>query len=534
MYRPSKTVLITDLDNTLFDWVGLWYACFGAMLEKLVEKSGLPESKLKEEIRVVHQKHGTSEYSFLLEEMPSLKEMAGDSPVVDLFHEAIQIYRERRRSNLKLYPTVAETLLRIKGTGALVVGYTESMAFYSNYRVRRLGLDGVLDFVFSPADHEIPHGLIPEDIRKYPAEKYEFKRTKHRHTPAGELKPSKSVLQSIIQDIGATPDHCVYVGDSLMKDITMAQDAGVADVWAKYGLSQETRGYQLLREVTHWMDADVAREKKISQRDVCPGVILENSISEIQNYFKFGDGKAFYVLENSSRLNADEQKNIIDIWKEVVDVQKHFNDISLRIRGLFITLILALFAATGFLLEKPLRLTFGYFTFKYSTFVPLLGVIGTWLFYFIDRHWYHRLLVGSVNQALTIERKYQWLMPDLALSKAIGEASPIRLKSWPAKALAWFIVCDQSYRSKGELHSNGKIELFYKPIIYIFVALFVVLVLSGGVKYKEISLFQILITRTSSKTPVGSPQVTNGSIERDRIDRQMTEGHDGSSKRSPD
>ncbi len=23
----TKTVLITDLDNTLFDWFGVWYAC---------------------------------------------------------------------------------------------------------------------------------------------------------------------------------------------------------------------------------------------------------------------------------------------------------------------------------------------------------------------------------------------------------------------------------------------------------------------------------------------------------------------------
>jgi hypothetical protein len=62
-----KKVLITDLDNTLFDWVALWCACFTAMMNKVVEISGIPVEDLKPEIRRVHQRHGTSEYSFLLE-----------------------------------------------------------------------------------------------------------------------------------------------------------------------------------------------------------------------------------------------------------------------------------------------------------------------------------------------------------------------------------------------------------------------------------------------------------------------------------
>lgn len=33
----KKTVLITDLDNTLFDWFSIWYNSFNAMLNKVVE-----------------------------------------------------------------------------------------------------------------------------------------------------------------------------------------------------------------------------------------------------------------------------------------------------------------------------------------------------------------------------------------------------------------------------------------------------------------------------------------------------------------
>ena len=141
MTGDRKRVLITDLDNTLFDWVDLWHACFNAMMSKVVDISGIPFDDLKPEIRKVHQRHGTSEYSFLLEELPSLSRKFIGKNLVEVFQPAIDAYRAERRKKLALYPTVAETLLKIKGTGAAVVGYTESMAFYSNYRVRRLGLD---------------------------------------------------------------------------------------------------------------------------------------------------------------------------------------------------------------------------------------------------------------------------------------------------------------------------------------------------------------------------------------------------------
>src|SRR5262245_45098031 len=150
MPAMKKTALITDLDNTLFDWVELWLNCFSSMLDSIVEISGLSREQLIPEIRAVHQRHGTSEYSFLIEELPSLQPIIRGRKATDVFGASIEIYQKKRREHLQLFPGVAETLLKLKGRGTRIVGYTESMAFYSNYRIRRLGLDGVLDYVFCP------------------------------------------------------------------------------------------------------------------------------------------------------------------------------------------------------------------------------------------------------------------------------------------------------------------------------------------------------------------------------------------------
>lgn len=286
----KKTALITDLDNTLFDWVELWVKCFSPMLDRIAEISGVPKEQLIPEIKAVHRKHGTSEYSFLIEEVSSLKVILKGRSPIEVFAPAIDIYREQRRKFLRLFPSVAETLLKIKGRGTRIIGYTESMAFYSNYRMRRLGLDGVMDFIFCPKDHVLPEGISVEDMRRYPASHYELRYTKQYFTPAGSKKPDPAVLNSIIDDLRLNKAECVYVGDSLMKDVAMAIDCGVDDAWAKYGEAHKRPEYKLLQDVTHWTEADVEREQKIKARqDVHPTHTLENSMAEILDLFDFRD-----------------------------------------------------------------------------------------------------------------------------------------------------------------------------------------------------------------------------------------------------
>ncbi len=288
--KPRKTVLITDFDNTLFDWVELWLHSFSAMLDSIVQISGIPKEQLIPEIAAIHRKHRTSEYSFLIEELPSLRSFLGARPAVEVFADAIEIYRAKRRQYLKLYPTVAETLLQIKGRGTRIIGYTESMAFYSNYRVRRLGLDGVFDYVFCPVDHVLPEGLNADDLRRYPAQHYMLKYSKEQYTPKGSTKPDPHVLNAIISELSLNKVDCVYVGDNLMKDVAMAKDCGVEDVWAKYGQAHKRPEYKLLQEVTHWTQEEVKREQIIREREhVDPTYTLETSFSEILALFDFRD-----------------------------------------------------------------------------------------------------------------------------------------------------------------------------------------------------------------------------------------------------
>ena len=197
-------------------------------------------------------------------------------------------------------------------------------------------------------------------------------------------------------------------------------------------------------------------------------------------------------------MDKDERESIIEIWKTSIEVQQHFNDIEMKIRGFFIAIMVAIVAAQGFLLEKRLSFPLGSVTILYATFLPLVGVVAAYLFYFMDRYWYHRLLIGAVLHAGAIEKKYESELPELGLGVKISERSPIKLNSRLARKVADLVVSHDEYRKKKILHSDAKIELFYKSIVLLFFLWFAFTILFVGVFVDKNSLFEFLALKVST------------------------------------
>ncbi|MFW8584209.1 hypothetical protein ACOJBM_02405 [Rhizobium beringeri] len=78
---------------------------------------------------------------------------------------------------------VFRCLWELKKKGTKIVAYTESMGFYSAFRLKRFGLDGVIDVLFSPQDHDLPAGVSVENLRRLPDEFYELQVALLRGSP---------------------------------------------------------------------------------------------------------------------------------------------------------------------------------------------------------------------------------------------------------------------------------------------------------------------------------------------------------------
>ena len=421
MARKIVDTLIIDLDNTIFDWFAVWYASFRPIYDGIMSRSGKPADEVEAAIRAVHQSRRTSEYTFLLEELEIINHLQSAGDIREIFHEEIEASRHSRDQNLKLYPSVFRSLWDIKKAGTKIVAYTESMCFYSAYRLKRFGLDGVIDVLFSPEDHDTPSGVSLDRLRRLPDDFYELHVTEIRHTPPGELKPNPRVLLDIINSVGARKERCAYIGDSLFKDVAMARDVGVFDVHAQYGESQRRPEYGLLQRVSHWTEHDVQREKEIIVKghDFTPSAVLKDTFAEIFIYCEFGN---FPCAKREVGLEH-EHKNVIEVWKTCVTVQQHFNDLEMRIRNFAISVVGALIASVSFTYQQGLETILFGWKLPTGIFLLISAVFAWGGFFLMDRYWYHILLKGSVQHAGKIEDRYKDEIPEIGLGKTISSAS---------------------------------------------------------------------------------------------------------------
>lgn len=280
MSASAKSTIIMDFDNTLYDWVAQWYASFHALFLGIEEISGLPSDLLKAEIRKVHQRHHTSEFSFLIEELDVIREGSIED-TVRKYRPAIENSRSARERSLSLYPNVIETLTSLKASGKTLVVFTESQTFYTVMRFKKFGLESLIDYLFTSEDHDTPDESYLQKVRAHPPQYYEIQNTRHRSIGKGRLKPDPQILNQIVEEVGATTERSVYVGDSLYKDIGMAKEAGVFGAWAQYGESREQPGYNFLRGVSHWTQEDVEKDRLLKQKDVVADAILTGDFGEL-------------------------------------------------------------------------------------------------------------------------------------------------------------------------------------------------------------------------------------------------------------
>lgn len=116
----------------------------------------------------------------------------------------------------------------------------------------------------------------------------------------------------------------------------------------------------------------------------------------------------------------------VDIWKKVVDVQMHFNDLQLRVRSLAFTVTAAFLALGGYALKDAGAIT------VFSAHIPLAAVIvfsaviPVLAFYFMERWWYHPLLMGAVIEGSSLEAKLRKEGVPLDLGGNISRASGIQ------------------------------------------------------------------------------------------------------------
>jgi FMN phosphatase YigB (HAD superfamily) len=251
----QRKVLLLDLDNTLYDWVSYFAPALRGMCHALSEATGLPSSVLFDELKIVFKAHGTVEYTFALQELPSLRRLHPrdtSAALVARYRPVIEVFQHRRRAYLRPYPGVIAGISVLHEAGFEIFGVTDSRRFQAESRLRQLKLDQMLSGLCCVQDHLVPDADTVAAIRRQAPEHYKSALQHVILLPQGLRKPLPGVLDYVVSSLRIAYDSCLYVGDSLAKDVAMAQAAGIYDCWAAYGTRVSPLDFATLVRVTDW------------------------------------------------------------------------------------------------------------------------------------------------------------------------------------------------------------------------------------------------------------------------------------------
>ncbi|MGE5343965.1 MAG: HAD family hydrolase [Candidatus Omnitrophota bacterium] len=279
-------ILITDLDNTLYDWVTFFSQAFKAMVTELSTLLNVPEEQLLDEFRNLHRDCGNSEQPFTAIRLPSVIKQFGNLTRNELktkLDRAFHVFNSTREKKLCLYSGVNETLSNLYKRGVVIIGFTEAIAINGYYRLERLQIHHFFKTLYAlKGNYEGYPGPKPEMILNPPANFIKL-------IPDSNRKPDPLILLAICKEEGIDPADAWYVGDSLTKDILMAQQAGIKSIWAKYGTEYDKKSWEILKRITHWSEVDVLREEQLEERsrNVKPDYTI-NSFEEVERIIHSG------------------------------------------------------------------------------------------------------------------------------------------------------------------------------------------------------------------------------------------------------
>jgi phosphoglycolate phosphatase len=244
------------------------------MVAELTALLEVPEETILNEFKVIHQRYGNSEQPFAVLELPSLQGRFADLSRDELLKKvdpALHRFNSTRKLTLALYPGAAEALAELKRAGVKIVGHTEAILANSYWRLRALGIEGYFSRLYTLEGREAIH-ISPDTRWVDPPEGFVTV------VPREERKPNPRLLADICQREGVEPTSTYYLGDSLVRDVAMAKQAGVTAVWARYGTRYDPACWVDLVKITHWTDEDVIREKDLKAKygGVVPDYVIDS------------------------------------------------------------------------------------------------------------------------------------------------------------------------------------------------------------------------------------------------------------------
>lgn len=203
----TKTIVLFDLDNTLFDHYHSLRTAISAVQERYASLKGhrLEDliARYNAALERAYDKYLSKE--ILYEETYVMKvhlfftELGMAEPNLEEVKEFRAIYKPAYRKNRRATPGSVETLVRLREHGCCLAIVSNGQIEDQAAKAEAIGIRHLVDRIFTSEE-------------------------------VGYCKPDRRIFQFAIEALGASPDMIHMVGDSVDSDIKGALDAGLSPV----------------------------------------------------------------------------------------------------------------------------------------------------------------------------------------------------------------------------------------------------------------------------------------------------------------
>jgi FMN phosphatase YigB (HAD superfamily) len=247
--RP-RALLITDLDNTLYDFPAYYQAGLRAMVVRLGEALDIETNAVVEGLRSIYSSHHSIEYPFAIEEMPELRSVH-ENDRRDLIADALSCFWKEATAALSLYPTVLETLDELTRQGVPIIAYTDAPIHEAMRRIRCLEIDRyITGLVAQQWFRRRRRTTFVVPLRTVPGFMAPPRRFKIAwRVPYIDRKPNAAMYERIRCVFDIPAERVTVIGDSVPRDLAPAVQIGMRTVWARYGRRTGSADETLLMKV---------------------------------------------------------------------------------------------------------------------------------------------------------------------------------------------------------------------------------------------------------------------------------------------
>lgn len=252
-------LIVTDIDNTLFDWVDYYANAIPPMLKEVESITSIPYSQLAKEASVVFSEHSI-EYPFVVQELPSVVDFCDhdvDKMLQQVAEPSRAAFKDAAAAHLIPYKKVIYTLdiLSKAHPEIPIVALTDAPRYIAMWKLNKLGILHYFDAVFGLEDPILPvdkyhrvkvdSEVLMKHLRKH---NFDFK-GKVRILPDEYEKPGVKGFKSILVEYDIDdPQQVLWIGDNVTKDIALGKKLGVVTAWAKYGATHSKKTLKMLQD----------------------------------------------------------------------------------------------------------------------------------------------------------------------------------------------------------------------------------------------------------------------------------------------